>query len=297
MSDRLNAGEQLDSFGKLDSPNGKVSLVMQGDGNLVLIRTSDGKALWASNTDGRPVNRAVMQGDGNFVCYDTSGHARWASNTDNHPGTYLVLQDDGNLVLYQNANAIWATNTAQPWHDIPTGKVIPPQRHNLGEGHFMVSSAELHLETGAVRADVHLTSTNKFSGFHGGVAVSFYDGTGAQIGVERRDFGCAQAPIFGAAHANYTWDLQAPPGTAGYALAQYWHPHWPLPQLFQAMDAFFGDILEVVEGGIDATDQWCAANPDACRAITFAVFVIAATALCVAFPGSCEIALVIVSSA
>jgi hypothetical protein len=46
------------------------------------------------------VTHALMQPDGNFVCYDATGHAFWATGTNGHPGSDIILQDDGNLVVY-----------------------------------------------------------------------------------------------------------------------------------------------------------------------------------------------------
>ena len=62
------------------SGDGRHQLIMQDDGNLVLYRLSDHKALWASNTAGKAVSKAIMQQDGNFVIYGFPG-AIWASNT------------------------------------------------------------------------------------------------------------------------------------------------------------------------------------------------------------------------
>jgi hypothetical protein len=111
MSDKLNANEDLISTGSLTSQDGRFTLVMQGDGNLVLYRHG-GNARWATNTDGRIVSRAIMQGDGNFVMYGPGGAYIWDTATDGHPGAYMTIQNDGNVVIYEtNGNPIWATNT------------------------------------------------------------------------------------------------------------------------------------------------------------------------------------------
>ena len=70
------------SAGKyLHSPSGQYTLVMQTDGNLV-IYTSGGKPVWASNTNGTGNNNTlVMQTDGNLVIYTSGGKPVWASNT------------------------------------------------------------------------------------------------------------------------------------------------------------------------------------------------------------------------
>ena len=110
--DRLLANQQLNVNDQLFSHNGLVRLIMQGDGNLVLYRTVDDIALWASNTAQKPVTHAIMQGDGNFVAYSAAGQPFWASGTNGHSGVYVVLQDDGNLVVYDGSNrALWASNT------------------------------------------------------------------------------------------------------------------------------------------------------------------------------------------
>lgn len=76
---RLQANQKLNVNDQLVSNNGKTRLIMQADGNLVLYR-NDGKALWASDTWGKPVNVAIMQDDGNFVCY-APGVAYWSTDT------------------------------------------------------------------------------------------------------------------------------------------------------------------------------------------------------------------------
>jgi hypothetical protein len=107
-SDHLNENESLTKGQWLRSNNGQYTLVMQDDGNFVLY--GRGRALWASNTEGRAVNNVIMQSDGNLVIY---GYPQpiWASNTVNNPGAHLVMQDDGNAVIYIARKAIWATGT------------------------------------------------------------------------------------------------------------------------------------------------------------------------------------------
>jgi hypothetical protein len=112
--DRLTADQVLGAGNALVAGDGSTTFVMQGDGNLVLYRLRDYRALWASNTEGRPVTSLTMQGDGNLVAYAADGHPWWATGTDGHPGAQVVLQDDGNLVVYDAAgSALWASNTVQ----------------------------------------------------------------------------------------------------------------------------------------------------------------------------------------
>jgi hypothetical protein len=107
----LTANVSLAANQSLASCNGDYSLIMQGDGNLVLYQGST--ALWASNTVGSGADEAILQGDGNFVLYTSSGTPVWASNTAGNTGAYLNVQNDGNVVIYSASGAaLWSTGTA-----------------------------------------------------------------------------------------------------------------------------------------------------------------------------------------
>ena len=96
---------------RIQSTNGKFTLIMQWDGNLVLYNY-DGKPIWATGTDGSGATTAYMQNDGNLVLYDSVGKAVWATGTDRNPAATLVLQDDRNLVIYSNKGiSIWSSKT------------------------------------------------------------------------------------------------------------------------------------------------------------------------------------------
>ena len=111
MADKLNPNDDLALIGSVTSQDGRSTLVMQGDGNLVLYR-SGGKARWATGTEGQAVSQAIMQGDGNFVMYGPGGAYIWDTATAGHPGAVLVIQDDGNVVIYDSTGTpLWATNT------------------------------------------------------------------------------------------------------------------------------------------------------------------------------------------
>ncbi|HJT75405.1 MAG TPA: M57 family metalloprotease, partial [Chitinophaga sp.] len=106
----LSAGQSLGQGGYIRSDDYRFTLVLQGDGNLVLYHFN--QPIWHSNTWGNPqITQCVMQGDGNLVLYDNNGAAYWDSQTYNYPGASLHLQSDGNLVIYQNGVARWASNT------------------------------------------------------------------------------------------------------------------------------------------------------------------------------------------
>jgi hypothetical protein len=93
----LGAGESVVSCG---GPCGQLTLVMQGDGNLVLYLGP--AVLWASGTNA-PGAYVAMQGDGNLVVYAPScapNGVCWSSETAGYPGAHLAVQGDGNLVIY-----------------------------------------------------------------------------------------------------------------------------------------------------------------------------------------------------
>lgn len=113
MTDRLNPGQSLFTNNSITSADGRFHLIMQTDGNLVIYRNSDNRALWATGTQGTDVHRATMQTDGNLVLYHVNNAPAWASNTAGKPGSYLIMQTDGNLVIYQPVVPVWASNTVQ----------------------------------------------------------------------------------------------------------------------------------------------------------------------------------------
>jgi surface antigen len=102
----LRPGETLYSGQRVYSSDGKVSLTMQTDGNVV-VRNSTG-ALWASKTSGSG-NRLVQQTDGNLVIYRSNGSAAWSTGTM-IPGTVTKVQTDANVVLYSGTLAVYATS-------------------------------------------------------------------------------------------------------------------------------------------------------------------------------------------
>jgi len=133
------SGEVLTPGKMIKSKNGTYSLVYQGDGNLVLYKKeSNGgsRALWASNTYGKPGAVCNMQYDGRLVIFDQNGKILWATNTFGHTGSRLYVQDDGNVVIYNaNNKPIWATNTVESnssketvaqGNDMLPGEVLKP---------------------------------------------------------------------------------------------------------------------------------------------------------------------------
>jgi hypothetical protein len=110
----LTPGHSLSPGQLIASCDGRFSLTLQTDGNLVLYHIGYPSVvpLWSTGTTGRGTTVAVMQTDGNFVLYDGAGHALWASGTGGNPGAFLNMQTDGNLVVYSSAgNPLWSSGT------------------------------------------------------------------------------------------------------------------------------------------------------------------------------------------
>jgi hypothetical protein len=110
--DRLNENESLAPGQSIVSSDGRFSLTLQPDGNLVLGRVG-AEARWSTNTAGRGAVRLTMQSDGNLVLYTATLVALWSSGTWGHAGAWAILQPDGNLVVYATGApaALWASNT------------------------------------------------------------------------------------------------------------------------------------------------------------------------------------------
>jgi hypothetical protein len=107
----LTANVSLAANQSVASCNGDFTLIMQGDGNLVLYQ--GGTALWASNTAGSGADEAIMQGDGNLVLSTSARTPVWSSGTAGNAGAYLDVQNDGNVVIYgASGAALWSTGTA-----------------------------------------------------------------------------------------------------------------------------------------------------------------------------------------
>jgi hypothetical protein len=105
----LGPGEGLVAGQALTSCDGRFTLAMQGDGNVVLYQ--GGTPLWHTGTNGTAGHSLQMQGDGNLVLYTAGGVALWHTFTFGHGGASLAVQDDGNMVLYQGGTALWHTQT------------------------------------------------------------------------------------------------------------------------------------------------------------------------------------------
>lgn len=105
----MRADDGLYPGQSLTSCDGRFTLALQHDGNLVLTQT--GTPIWATATSGRGTVLAIMQRDGNFVIYDSAGAPVWSTGT-NPNGSTLAVQNDGNTVVYSAAaQPLWSSNT------------------------------------------------------------------------------------------------------------------------------------------------------------------------------------------
>ncbi|MGW2402543.1 hypothetical protein ACWCYY_38955 [Kitasatospora sp. NPDC001664] len=113
-SDTIGTEQGLDPNTWVESRS--TILIMQNDGNLVLYRKSDGRAIWASGTWNRPGSYAYMDEDGVlFVADDNNLH--WRTYTEGNHGAYAIAQADGNFVVYRQGGghaaggALWSSGT------------------------------------------------------------------------------------------------------------------------------------------------------------------------------------------
>ena len=103
----LAPGESLGGGQSLYSPNLQYQLILGGDSNLCLV--SAGKTLWCSQTEGQGIYQAIMQSDGNFCMYETTGQfLPICSGSAGHPGARLTVLDSGHAqVLDTNGAVLW----------------------------------------------------------------------------------------------------------------------------------------------------------------------------------------------
>jgi hypothetical protein len=132
---------RLQQLTSMVSANGEYQLNMQGDGNLV--EYFQGRALWASGTQGHPGAWAAMQGsDGNLCVYSSGGTALWCSQTQGHPGAWAVMQNDSNFVIYDaGGTALWVSRPSMAPGEDPVAISYNGQFHvfarNNGSGNLL----------------------------------------------------------------------------------------------------------------------------------------------------------------
>ena len=93
-------------------------LTLQGDGEVV-VKDASGHVTWTSGSVHASPAVLEIQADGNLVAYDATGTAYWASNTSGNPGATAVLGEDG-VLRVESANGnqtFWNSNgsSADPY--------------------------------------------------------------------------------------------------------------------------------------------------------------------------------------
>jgi len=104
----LEPNQALFAHEHVRSCNGRYTLWMQGDGNVVLYEEATGKPLWNTQTVGTVDPMLIMQVDGNFVLYDGAGTPVWHTHTHGHDGAMLRVEDDGNVTIWDGWTALWS---------------------------------------------------------------------------------------------------------------------------------------------------------------------------------------------
>jgi hypothetical protein len=108
----LGSGAALNPSDAITSPNGWYMLTYQSDGNIVVYQGST--VVWAGNcwstcNNWGAAGVARMQGDGNFIVFNSSGDMVWMSATVSS-GAFLALRDDGQIAIYAtNGNRLWSS--------------------------------------------------------------------------------------------------------------------------------------------------------------------------------------------
>jgi lysophospholipase L1-like esterase len=93
------------------SCDGRFTLNMQFDGNLVLYKGQD-TVLWSSGTVNRDSAQLELTPAGDFILYSKLGEQLWRSGDAKQNSAEAFLQNDGNLVIYAADQPVWASDTA-----------------------------------------------------------------------------------------------------------------------------------------------------------------------------------------
>jgi len=176
----IEPGQGLASGDSYKSCDGRFSLDMQTDGNLVLYLY--GTALWATGTSGSDGEIAVMQTDGNFVLYGKTSDPLWASGTNGHGGTSLAVQTDGNLVVYAAGKALWASGT-----NVPASPAAPTACGTVAAGEGLIRGESVKSCGG--RYELAMQTDGNLVLYDGGKAIwnTASEGTKAYFAVMQTD--------------------------------------------------------------------------------------------------------------
>lgn len=110
----LREKERLNPGTSITSENGRFSLEMRLDGNLVIndLQNNVKKVIWDTGTFGKSGAYAYMMPDGNLIVYK-QGKYLWQSNTSKQPGAAAIIQNNGNLDIVLDGKTLWSSNSAR----------------------------------------------------------------------------------------------------------------------------------------------------------------------------------------
>lgn len=116
----LRLNDSLASGDYLSSPDGKVKLLVGGDGNLKLVNQS--ATIWQSNTSSSGGAVLNLTGIGNLVLSQPNSSAvLWQSGTAKSAATQLIVRDDGTASLLDNSGTTyWNTGENESHLTDPT---------------------------------------------------------------------------------------------------------------------------------------------------------------------------------
>ena len=110
VSDRLTAGQRLRVGDEIVSQNGRYSLTMRDDGNLVIYDRLTEIPLWASATAGTRFY-ATFSKRGSLAVINFGGTSKWSSGSTK--ATRAVISNTGFVALYTSKGAkLWSSSTS-----------------------------------------------------------------------------------------------------------------------------------------------------------------------------------------
>ena len=104
---RFLPGQGLLPGQTLVSCDGRYTMAMQHDGNLVIYDA--GKPIWWTGTVNQAAAEVLLRADGNFVLYARDATVLWQSASKTTNDVAAWLQGDGNFVIYDTVGPIFAS--------------------------------------------------------------------------------------------------------------------------------------------------------------------------------------------
>jgi hypothetical protein len=117
---RITIGDELNLNEQLVSPNGRYSLTMQDNGNLVLRGVSEG-IIWSPEMEGSGAVKAEITDAGNVVLRQADNDVMWWSGTTRWAAsaTTLEVTDSGNVLLSNAArDHLWRVGLDPAIHGV-----------------------------------------------------------------------------------------------------------------------------------------------------------------------------------